>query len=190
MPEPPADAPPLLRSIDSRHPVQVTFCNRSPRLVVPVWINFNGGRTDYRVIPAGRGLRMDTYLRESGGKRGVQGSQTAGISACSTTVAGHLWLFRDANTEDGLLANKKEWFLLFQAEGQQQPIRVDITLPVYTLKERCLQVVRRLVKPEDYSRLEIARSLCVDLADHPSVMKDLKRLARDYRNEITEENPS
>ncbi|XP_069062431.1 von Hippel-Lindau disease tumor suppressor isoform X3 [Pleurodeles waltl] len=129
MPEPPADAPPLLRSIDSRHPVQVTFCNRSPRLVVPVWINFNGGRTDYRVIPAGRGLRMDTYLRESGGKRGVQGSQTAGISACSTTVAGHLWLFRDANTEDGLLANKKEWFLLFQAEGQQQPIRVDITLP-------------------------------------------------------------
>ncbi|KAJ1110668.1 hypothetical protein NDU88_008016 [Pleurodeles waltl] len=165
MPEPPADAPPLLRSIDSRHPVQVTFCNRSPRLVVPVWINFNGGRTDYRVIPAGRGLRMDTYLR-------------------------HLWLFRDANTEDGLLANKKEWFLLFQAEGQQQPIRVDITLPVYTLKERCLQVVRRLVKPEDYSRLEIARSLCVDLADHPSVMKDLKRLARDYRNEITEENPS
>lgn len=106
------------------------------------------------------------------------------------TYLRHLWLFRDANTEDCLLANKKEWFLLSRADGLQQPFRVDITLPVYTLKERCLQVVRRLVKPEDYSKLEIVRSLCVDLEDHPSIVKDLRRLARDYRNEIKEENPT
>ncbi|KAM5315236.1 von Hippel-Lindau disease tumor suppressor isoform 1-T1 [Glossophaga mutica] len=92
---------------------------------------------------------------------------------------GHLWLFRDAGTYDGLLVNQTELFVpSLNVDGQ--PVFANITLPVYTLKERCLQVVRSLVKPEDYRRLDIARSLYDDLEDHPNVRKDLERLTQEH----------
>ncbi|XP_021568837.1 protein BRICK1 isoform X2 [Carlito syrichta] len=92
---------------------------------------------------------------------------------------GHLWLFRDAGTDDGLLVNQTELFVpSLNVDGQ--PIFANITLPVYTLKERCLQVVRSLVKPEDYRRLDIVRSLYEDLEDHPNVQKDLQRLTQEH----------
>ncbi|EQB76952.1 hypothetical protein CB1_000105011 [Camelus ferus] len=92
---------------------------------------------------------------------------------------GHLWLFRDAGTSDGLLVNQTELFVpSLNVDGQ--PIFANITLPVYTLKERCLQVVRSLVKPENYRRLDIVRSLYEDLEDHPNVHKDLERLTQEH----------
>lgn len=61
---------------------------------------------------------------------------------------------------------------------------------VFTLKERCLQVVRSLVKPVDYRKLDIVRSLYEDLEDHPDIKKDLQRLSLErsemLRNEILE----
>ncbi|NWX24074.1 VHL disease, partial [Aegotheles bennettii] len=85
---------------------------------------------------------------------------------------GHLWLFRDAGTNDGLLVNRQELFI-----AAPDVSKADITLPVFTLKERCLQVVRSLVRPVDYRKLDIVRSLCEELEDRPDVEKDLQRLS-------------
>ncbi|CAI9180490.1 unnamed protein product [Rangifer tarandus platyrhynchus] len=146
---------PVLRSVNTHEPSQVIFCNRSPRVVLPVWLNFNGEPQPYPTLPPtpGTGRRIHSYS--------------------------HLWLFRDAGTSDGLLVNQTELFVpSLNVDGQ--PIFANITLPVYTLKERCLQVVRSLVKPEDYRRLDIARSLHEDLEDHPSVQKDLVWLTQEH----------
>lgn len=48
---------------------------------------------------------------------------------------------------------------------------------VFTLKERCLQVVRSLVSPMDYRKLDIVQSLYEELEDHPDIWKDLRRLS-------------
>ncbi|KAH0630209.1 hypothetical protein JD844_012942 [Phrynosoma platyrhinos] len=88
----------------------------------------------------------------------------------------HLWLFRDAGTDDSLLVNQAELFVATR-NTNGQPIFANITLPVFTLKERCLQVVRTLVKPVDYRKLDIVRSLYEDLEDHPDIRKDLQRLS-------------
>ncbi|XP_047636669.1 von Hippel-Lindau disease tumor suppressor isoform X2 [Phacochoerus africanus] len=104
---------PVLRSVNSREPSQVIFCNRSPRVVLPVWLNFDGEPQPYPTLPPGTGRRIHSYR-------------------------------------------------------------------VYTLKERCLQVVRSLVRPENYRRLDIARSLYEDLEDHPNVWKDLERLKQEH----------
>ena len=88
----------------------------------------------------------------------------------------HLWLFRDAGTDDSLLVNQAELFVATR-NVNGQPLFANITLPVFTLKERCLQVVRTLVKPVDYRKLDIVRSLYEDLEDRPDIGKDLKRLS-------------
>uniref|UniRef100_A0A2K5DD05 von Hippel-Lindau tumor suppressor n=1 Tax=Aotus nancymaae TaxID=37293 RepID=A0A2K5DD05_AOTNA len=104
---------PVLRSVNSREPSQVIFCNRSPRVALPVWLNFDGEPQPYPTLPPGTGRRIHSYR-------------------------------------------------------------------VYSLKERCLQVVRSLVKPENYRRLDIVRSLYEDLEDHPNVQKDLERLTQEH----------
>lgn len=61
---------------------------------------------------------------------------------------------------------------------------------VFTLKERCLQVVRSLVSPVDYRKLDIVQSLYDELEDHPDIWKDLQRLSLErneaLRNKILE----
>ncbi|XP_004581719.2 von Hippel-Lindau disease tumor suppressor [Ochotona princeps] len=155
---------PVLRSVNTREPSQVIFCNRSPRVVLPLWLNFHGEPQPYPPMQPGTGRRMHSYR-------------------------GHLWLFRDAGTQDGLLVNQTELFVpTLNVDGQ--PIFANITLPVYSLKERCLQVIRSLVKPENYRRLDIVRSLYEDLEDRPDVRKDLARLSQEHFTNQNAENGS
>uniref|UniRef100_UPI00398E7955 von Hippel-Lindau disease tumor suppressor n=1 Tax=Pristiophorus japonicus TaxID=55135 RepID=UPI00398E7955 len=144
-----------LRSYHSLERSFVTFCNCTGRSVRPVWINYRGQPEAYAKLAAQSGRRMNTFL-------------------------GHPWMFRDAVSDDRLLVNGHEVFVPPPGQdneiGQPCYIMVNITIPVYTLKERCLQVVRSLVKREDYRNLEIVGSLYDDLEDQPQVLKDLQRL--------------
>ncbi|NXC16310.1 VHL disease, partial [Corythaeola cristata] len=158
-PAPEGDAP-CLRSVNTRELSQVVFNNRSPRCVLPIWVDFEGRPRYYPVLQPRTGRIMHSYR-------------------------GHLWLFRDAGTNDGLLVNQQELFVAAPNVSE-----ADITLPVFTLKERCLQVVRSLVKPMDYRKLDIVRSLYEELEDHPDIKKDLQRLSLErsemLRNGIVE----
>ncbi|XP_054935614.1 von Hippel-Lindau disease tumor suppressor isoform X2 [Physeter macrocephalus] len=103
---------PMLRSVNTREPSQVIFCNRSPRVVLPVWLNFDGEPQPYPTLPPGTGRRIHSYR-------------------------GHLWLFRDAGTSDGLLVNQTELFVpSLNVDGQ--PIFANITLPEHRLRMRRL----------------------------------------------------
>ncbi|XP_065120784.1 von Hippel-Lindau disease tumor suppressor [Paramisgurnus dabryanus] len=151
---------PLVRSLVSRLPAYVVFCNRSPRVVKPMWINFRGEPQPYVDIQPYTGRKMTTYV-------------------------GHPWMFRDAETDDPMLVNNKEMYLPATLENGQLSI-ANITLPVLTLRERCLQVVRRLVRAEDICRLEIGRCLQDDLAQRPSIHADLRRISQRVEQKLLE----
>lgn len=102
-----------------------------------------------------------------------------------TTYLGHPWMFRDADTDDPMLVNNKEMYLPTHHESGQVSI-ANITLPVLTLRERCLQVVRRLVRSEDICRLEIGRCLQEDLAQRPSIHADLQRISQRVEQKLLE----
>uniref|UniRef100_A0A8B9TLI0 von Hippel-Lindau disease tumour suppressor beta domain-containing protein n=1 Tax=Anas platyrhynchos TaxID=8839 RepID=A0A8B9TLI0_ANAPL len=95
----PGGVPGGLRSANTRELSEVVFNNRSPRCVLPVWVDFEGRPRSYPVLRPRTGRVMHSYR-------------------------GHLWLFRDAGTNDGLLVNQQELFV-----AAPDVSKADITLP-------------------------------------------------------------
>lgn len=62
MAEEEAQAQVLVRSLNCRLLVNAVFCNRSPRVVRPLWIDFLGVPQAYNDLLPGMGRKMTTFV--------------------------------------------------------------------------------------------------------------------------------
>ncbi|XP_013413378.1 von Hippel-Lindau disease tumor suppressor-like [Lingula anatina] len=134
--------PVLLKAQTSRTYAFVRFINKTARHVDVIWLNYEGARVRYKTLSPEQWVDVNTFV-------------------------GHPWIFRDSVSGDRLVVQHEA---VYEPEGWNieegwPPTRrlVSITIPVYTLKERCIQLIRRYVKDEDISSLEIPRSLQQDI---------------------------
>jgi von Hippel-Lindau disease tumor supressor len=139
-----------LKSKHSRCKSFIRFINNTDRVVDVIWINFEGQHVKYKTLPPSAFFDCNTYVT-------------------------HPWLFFDSETHDKLVVKSEEvfrpepWYVQYQ-QGEDLPRKPDrtlvyITIPVYTLRERSLQVVRNnLSQPEDAFKLELPSTLQRELA--------------------------
>lgn len=64
MPQEGEEPLPPVRSLNSGIPVNVIFCNRTSRVVRPLWINYEGKPKSYADMQPFSGRRMTTYVGE------------------------------------------------------------------------------------------------------------------------------
>ncbi|KAI0222954.1 von Hippel-Lindau disease tumor suppressor, partial [Lamellibrachia satsuma] len=129
------------RSGQSRVPSFLRFVNRTTRTVNVTWIDYEGQSMHYKTLSPGCYVDVNTFV-------------------------GHPWTFQDRDSGDMLVVQCQAVYQpeAWDREKDGWPPRrklVFISIPVYSLRERCLQIVKKLVPPE-----------CIDLLDVPPVLKE------------------
>lgn len=143
-PEEPARRPYRPYSIKSEHStekVYIRFLNKTGRHVDIYWLDFEGLPVKYYTLSPDRVCDIDTF-------------------------SNHPWTFEDSHTRDALAVYGQQvffppkWSTVLRREFPNAPpnipphrIIVMITIPVYDLREKCLQVVRDNVKLKEGSEL-------------------------------------
>ncbi|CAG2060063.1 unnamed protein product, partial [Timema podura] len=136
--------PPKICSQNCDQRSYIRFCNTTERSVKVFWVNYEGKYVLYRVLPPCTHFDTDSFVT-------------------------HPWVFVDAVTQERLVVNQEEVFypqpMIVRSDNRTYRNCIFITLPLYSLKEIALQVVRnnivrregvyRLVRIEDVYRLEI-----------------------------------
>lgn len=132
-----------LKSKKSIHYSFLRFTNKTKRRVDIVWLNYEGVRVKYQTLLPDQFVDINTF-------------------------AGHPWVFFDADTGDRLVVQLKEifepiaWSSQIDGWPPQRKV-VNITIPVYSLQECCLQTLRGLVPRNKVDQLELTEHLKQDL---------------------------
>lgn len=144
-----------LRSVNSDIATHVQFINQSRHYARAWWLDFAGLPVSYGDIRPGSVSRMNTFLT-------------------------HPWVFRDTRNGAKLLANLEEVYIPtpteYEESGDPRFLSVVINNPVYSLQDFCLMLIRKLVRNEDYCRLDIPEALRQELRRHPHIVHDLTLL--------------
>lgn len=143
---------PELRSISNTHSSFVKFVNTTRRNVGVYWIDYHGKKVRYKVLSYGDYLDVNTFVT-------------------------HPWVFIDEDTMDRFMVNcsyvffPEPWFAKYRGRRREElPPRVErtyvyITLPMFTLRELALRVIRQHLKcSRDAYLLDIPRNLQMELA--------------------------
>ena len=139
-----------LKSQHSIRPSFVRFVNCTPRTVDCIWINYEGRRIKYKTLHEKQYFDVCTFVS-------------------------HPWIFRDSKTHDKMCvsslenrqqkAQRKDVFMppdvIENGIFQKKRKIILITLPIYSLKERCFQFLRENLTC-DISKLEIPLTIKQD----------------------------
>lgn len=125
------------RSLNNDISTYVRFKNRCDRIATLFWFNFKGELVRYSILKKGEFIDMNTYVT-------------------------HPWCARETVTNDRLLVDKQPVY--YPTEGQFDTYRlVYIDIPVYSLRERCKQIIWKAFPDIDPKTLDIPRVLSREL---------------------------
>lgn len=164
-PEEPVSKNRSIKSVRSTEKVYIRFLNKTGRPVDIYWVDFEGLPVKYNTLSPDRVCDIDTFIN-------------------------HPWTFEDSHTRDALAVYGQlvfyppSWSTVLRREFPNAPptipphrIVVVITIPVYNLRERCLQVVRDSLKlkegaelTKELESLQLPKSVLDDL-----ILKLLKK---------------
>ncbi|KAK0182750.1 hypothetical protein PV327_000851 [Microctonus hyperodae] len=139
---------PLLKSIENRERVLVTFINTTPYTAEILWINFEGQAVRYAVLDSHKACGINTYVT-------------------------HPWIFMERETGDRFMVEGKDVYMPravcstqnMLMDSRSQRINVFITLPIYTLRDIAMRVIKRHLRYDKQAfTLDIPRALQYELA--------------------------
>lgn len=127
-----------LRSEHSTYPLLVQFLNRTGRRVELIWVDYGGHWIRYKVLSPGDHFEIYTFVT-------------------------HPWVFRDTVTGVRLLALDYGMVFVPTTHNVQQvcdpegnmhliPTLVSITVPMFGLKDRCLETIQRCIRDKLHVR--------------------------------------
>ncbi|KAL3853148.1 hypothetical protein ACJMK2_016714 [Sinanodonta woodiana] len=124
----------ILRSLNNNDQSFVTFCNRTLRLAELFWVDYSGQYVRYARIPPGKATLMNTYVT-------------------------HPWIAKDAFVGLPFLLNRSRIFFPVAWDGRESRDRVNITIPVYPLRARSMEVVHQRFSSTDIAKSDLPAAL-------------------------------
>lgn len=158
-----------VKSKESLEEARFVVFNKTQRRVDVLWVDYGAREQLYRTLPSGSGIQLNTFKT-------------------------HPWIFRDCWSGLLMHVQHKEVFWPEAATEQQPFQRINIHLPIFSLKTLALwTAVLRIDKFSEIAQLHIPQTLRTDLETvykifHDHHVKMSQRIQRDRQNQQIQPN--